>query len=244
MDGPSPKANPLAAASHMLSMIWPRASQWLIAFLLGTTITLLAVHLCGLARWGTRPTTLQPGTKPQYRIDVNNADRAELLQLPGVGASLAARIDDYRRNYGSFRTVEELAQVQGIGPTTLERLRPWVRVSGVSETEGIRDKASRPPKPTRGSVKEENLRGPIDINEASEKELQQLPGIGPAKAQRIIQARERSLFQSVEDLRRVSGFGPKTIEQLRPYIMLERRAVNAGKGPAKAPAAGEPSQVQ
>jgi competence protein ComEA len=188
-------------------------------------------------RWATRPTALEPGNGPSYRIDINTADRSDLLQLPTVGNSLAAQIEEYRRNYGSFTTVDELAQVRGIGPTTLERLRPWVRVGVVrSADDGAR--RARPAKPPKGSAKEENLRGPIDVNEASEKELQQLPGIGPSKAQRIIQERERRPFQSVEDLRRVSGIGAKTIEQLRPFIMLERRAV------VKPARTGEQTQVQ
>src|SRR5207249_1172653 len=80
------------------------------------------------ARWGTRPTELERGAGFSYRIDLNRAKRAELLQLPGVGENLAARIQDYREQHGNFRSVEELVGVRGIGPTTLERLKPWVRV--------------------------------------------------------------------------------------------------------------------
>src|SRR5207248_6677899 len=106
----------------------------------------------------------------------NTADRAELLQLPGVGNSLAAQIEDHRRTYGSFRTVDELTQVRGIGATTLDKLRPWIRVRGDAESARARSKPARSSKPARGSAKEDRLRGPIDVNEASEQELQQLPG--------------------------------------------------------------------
>jgi competence protein ComEA len=58
---------------------------------------------------------------------------------------------------------------------------------------------------------------PIDINRASEVELQLLPGIGPVLAQRIVAARAEKPFRSLDDLRRVRGIGVKTLEKLRPH---------------------------
>lgn len=56
----------------------------------------------------------------------------------------------------------------------------------------------------------------IDVNSASAAELELLPGIGPTLAQRIVEDRERNgPFATVEDLDRVSGIGPRTIEKLK-----------------------------
>ncbi|WP_339262472.1 helix-hairpin-helix domain-containing protein [Solibacillus sp. FSL W7-1472] len=61
--------------------------------------------------------------------------------------------------------------------------------------------------------------GKININKASEGELTQLPGIGPAKAAAIIQHRsEQGNFQIIEDLKNVMGIGDKTFEQLKDLI--------------------------
>ena len=62
------------------------------------------------------------------RIDINRAGAAELEKLPRIGPKTAERILAFRDAYGAFRTVNDLQQVKGIGPKTLELLRPHVYV--------------------------------------------------------------------------------------------------------------------
>lgn len=62
--------------------------------------------------------------------------------------------------------------------------------------------------------------GPVDINHASAEELDTVPGIGPALAQRIVAFREANgPFARVEDLTRVPGIGPKTLESMRGWLV-------------------------
>lgn len=61
-------------------------------------------------------------------VDLNTADQARLETLPGVGPAIAQRILDWRAEHGGFHSVDELLEVSGIGPATLERLRERVRV--------------------------------------------------------------------------------------------------------------------
>ena len=70
-----------------------------------------------------------------------------------------------------------------------------------------------------GTASQEDSR--ININTASEEELQLLPGVGPSLAQRIIEYRnENGPFQKVEDICRVSGIGSKTFSKFEKYITI------------------------
>lgn len=60
-------------------------------------------------------------------VSLNRADSTALLRLPGIGPALAGRILARRRSHGAFRVVDDLLAVPGIGPKTLDRLRPLVR---------------------------------------------------------------------------------------------------------------------
>ncbi len=61
----------------------------------------------------------------------------------------------------------------------------------------------------------------ININSASNEQLQQLPGVGPSLAQRIVTYRTtQGAFTNVDDLKKVSGIGDKKLESLRDYICI------------------------
>ena len=72
---------------------------------------------------------------------------------------------------------------------------------------------------------------PVNINTASAAELAALAGIGPSKADAIVEHREKNgQFKTVDDLKLVRGIGDKMLEQLRPQVTVD------GKGIAPKPA--------
>jgi competence protein ComEA len=71
----------------------------------------------------------------KFQVDVNRADWPELIQLPGVGQTLAERVVAERDLNGRFRSVDDLARVPGIGPRTLERMKPYLLP--ISSDQGI-----------------------------------------------------------------------------------------------------------
>lgn len=68
-----------------------------------------------------------PGA-PAAPVNLNTATAEQLDTLDGVGPATAAKILDYRRAHGGFRTIEDLGQVPGIGPKRLAALRGKVTV--------------------------------------------------------------------------------------------------------------------
>lgn len=106
-----------------------RGDQVLLASFAAVIGLLLAAHWALLSHWGQRPVEVEhlEGQSLDYQIDVNTADRLELMQLEGIGETLADRIVDDRETNGPFETIDDLQRVKGIGPKTVEKLRPFAR---------------------------------------------------------------------------------------------------------------------
>jgi competence ComEA-like helix-hairpin-helix protein len=95
---------------------------------------------------------------------------------------------------------------------------------------------------------------PVNINSASSSELQTVPGIGPATAEKILQMRKSyGTFKSVDDLLSIRGIGPKRLEKMRKYLTVGKptaalpatpaaKCANCGKGKAARPGDSEPSK--
>ena len=75
---------------------------------------------------------------------------------------------------------------------------------------------------------------PININTASSDQLQQVPGIGPVTAQKILQMRKSyGAFKSVNDLMAIRGIGPKRLEKMRMYLTVGKPKSTNPPVPAK-----------
>jgi len=120
-DESAPRRRPLLRA----------ADQGTVAFLIGSCFLAILTH-CGwhaVIRQQRIDFDRAPPLELEFRIDVNTADWAEFTLLPGIGQTLAERIVAHRGQHGPFRTVDELANVKGIGPKTLRRIRPFLKAA-------------------------------------------------------------------------------------------------------------------
>jgi competence protein ComEA len=119
-----------------------RRDQLIFGSLSLVALALLGVHWIRLSHWGTRAVEIErlPAQQYEYRIDANSATWVEWGQIQGIGDGLARRIVADREENGPFKSVDDLTRVKGIGPKTLEHLRPWVRVD---------DEAAAPSEPSK-----------------------------------------------------------------------------------------------
>ena len=67
-------------------------------------------------------------SKPAQRININRADAWLLEALPGIGKGKAQAIVEYRIEHGSFRRIEDLLNVEGIGESTLNKIRDLITI--------------------------------------------------------------------------------------------------------------------
>jgi competence protein ComEA len=78
-----------------------------------------------------------------------------------------------------------------------------------------------PSGPGGGPTPTTEIQYPLNVNTASQAELESLPGVGPVTAQNIIAYRQaHGPFQALEDLDRVPGIGPVTLEKLAPWVTV------------------------
>lgn len=95
------------------------------------------VTLAVPAQMQTAPTTAAtaaaetvPEKTVSFPVNINTADVDTLTALPGIGQVLAERIVTYRRQNGSFRAVEEIMKVEGIGEKKAEAILDLITVGG------------------------------------------------------------------------------------------------------------------
>src|SRR3989344_3368851 len=80
------------------------------------------------------------------------------------------------------------------------------------------DPSVTPTAETSPTTTEKSKSGKIKLSTATQSQLEELPGIGPSKAAAIIEYRIKNGFKSVNDLDKVKGIGPATLEKLRPLV--------------------------
>jgi competence protein ComEA len=167
----------------------------------------LGVVFTGAAIQGqTAPqkTTSKAKAAAKATLDLNKATSDELQELPGVGEVTAKKIIDGR----PYSKVDDLAKA-GVPARVITSIRSHVHVGEAMAAKAkTKTKAAEPAEPKAAS-------GKVNLNSANQAALEDLPGIGPAHAKAIIEARP---FKSVDDLDRVKGLGKARIDALRDLV--------------------------
>lgn len=120
--------NPRLGETRPRGAVLRRADQAVVAGLVLCALVSMAVYwVVQGGPWGEliEIDRAEPLTA-RFLVDINTAEWPELAELPEIGETLARRIVDSRLRDGAFRDHSDLKRVPGIGPRTLEKLRPYL----------------------------------------------------------------------------------------------------------------------
>jgi comEA protein len=122
--------------------MWQGKLQVRILFVLALCFTFPAISVA----------TKKPPLKP---VNINTANSEELQQVPGIGPATADKILQMRKSYGTFKSVDDLLSIKGIGKKRLEKMRKYLTVNkstGVNKIARPAVSATAPKKPDRSGA--------------------------------------------------------------------------------------------
>ena len=157
---------------------------------------------------------LEPGI---YDLPADSRAAAAIAAAGGLTEKADAERVNMVRKLRDGMLLQVPALKAGGGKKAAQRVTGAAGASGRKAAAGSISNASG----KNAADKRDGSAGRVRINSASASELQSLPGVGPALAQRIIAERSRRRFASAEDLLRVSGIGKAKLEKMRAYVEVD-----------------------
>lgn len=132
--------------------------------------------------------------KIKYLIEINSADTNDLIALPGIASKLAGRIVNFRDKLGGFYSLNQMKEVYGLNPETLELILPKLTI-------------------------DPNFIKTIDINQIDEKTLAQHPYCGFKCSRMLINFRnQHGKYKNCEDFNLIAALNSDKIPQLCHYL--------------------------
>jgi DNA uptake protein ComE-like DNA-binding protein len=129
--------------------------------------------------------------------DINFADSADWLRLPGIGEKLASRIVHFREKLGGFYQLDQVGETFGLPDSSFQKIKPFLRMNSVSLNK-------------------------IDLNSATKEILQSHPYIRWQLSKAILEYREQhGGFHSVDELLQLAQVDTGKFERLKPYLVAE-----------------------
>jgi len=130
-------------------------------------------------------------------IDINTADTAAFISLPGIGSKLAARIVNFREKLGGFYSIAQVGETYGLPDSSFQKIRQYLKLENMS----IRK---------------------VNINTATIDELKTHPYIKWSLANPIVAYRnEHGPFSKVEDIKKVMAVTDEIYNKVAPYLTVQ-----------------------
>ncbi len=156
-----------------------------------------------------------------FYFDPNTATAADWQKL-GVKEKTIHSIFKYLSKGGQFRKPEDLRKMYSLPPAVADRLIPYVKIAAPPAPVAREQRETGFPEKkaaTSTSIK-------IDINRSDAAAWQQLRGIGPAYARRIINFRDKlGGFRNVEQVAETFGLPDSTFQQIKPFLQADERSI-------------------
>ncbi|KAF0154729.1 MAG: helix-hairpin-helix protein [Syntrophaceae bacterium] len=196
-----------------------------------------ALMMCAVFILGIGATPVQAAKKADVQkgvaalVDINSATQQELEAIKGVGPATAKKIIAGR----PYKSVDELSKA-GLSAKAVEAMKLLVTV-GKAKTAPVTAAAAIATSAItekKAEAQKNITAGLIDINNASEKELEAVKGVGPATAKKIVAGRP---YKSVDELSK-AGISAKAIEAMKPFVTTgkaQASSVTAAAAKAAAP---------
>lgn len=143
-----------------------------------------------------KKTTAPVRDKSFKPIELNQADSAMLDELPGIGPSFSKRIIKYRSILGGYYTINQIYEVYGMKPETVERIQKYIKI-------------------------DTTLIKKIDLNQAEFKEINAHPYISFEQTKSICKHRTKIKLLSIKQLEELGIFSAEELVKLRPYLIFK-----------------------
>lgn len=167
------------------------------------------------------PKQSEPSSAPSAKVDLNTASQKDLEALPGVGSATAKKIIAGR----PYSSVADLKKA-GISQSTIDKIKSQVTVSASPGNAAASTAKTKPePKQTPSASAP---KGKVDLNTASQADLEALPGVGAATAKKIISGRP---YGSIADLKK-AGVSQRTISKIQDQVSVSTAAPSSSTSTA------------